>query len=60
MDRLVRSFYSYRKASIGFKFEAFIDGTIPKTMPIAMENSTAMITAGVLIDTGIRATAEII
>ncbi len=49
--RRYQNFYSLRSASIGSRFAAFIEGISPKTMPISMENNTAITDAGTLIAT---------
>ena len=50
--------YSCRRASIGFRREAFTAGTRPKMMPIRVENATAITQAGIEIATGVPMTFE--
>ena len=54
----VESFYSLLSASIGFRLAALMDGRIPNTMPISIENATLRIIAGTDIDTGVAVTRE--
>lgn len=58
--QLVIGHYSDLNASIGFNFDAFIAGIIPKIIPITIENTTDIIVAGMLIATGIIEILEII
>ena len=44
--------YSCRSATIGSRFAALTAGKNPKMIPISMENTMAMMTAGMLIATG--------
>ena len=50
--------YSWRSASIGFRFAALYDGSIPNMIPIAMEKSTASIAAAGLIAVGVPFSIE--
>ena len=51
--------YSWRSASIGFRFAALYEGSIPNMIPIAMEKSTASIAAAGLIAVGVPFSIEI-
>ena len=50
--------YSCFSASIGFSLEAFTAGIRPKTIPMTMENATAIMQAGALNTTGVPITLE--
>ena len=51
--------YSYRSASIGFRFDALTEGINPNTIPITIEKITEIAIAAPLIATGTDATSEI-
>ena len=50
--------YSWRSASIGFRFAALYEGSIPNMIPIAIEKSTASIAAAGLIAVGVPFSIE--
>ncbi len=50
--------YSLLNASIGLRLAACTDGKNPKITPIAMENRTLRMMAGILIATGVPAARE--